>query len=110
MKALSRPELLFCPYKNCGKVFTKPLMLTDSTGILRKTYYACPHCHSKLDIKVEDFHVVHIGKCTGGERTPVKVNCPYSFGHLRTLSENAPIPDECLTCPKLLHCHIKDSL
>jgi len=41
-----------------------------------------------------------------GERTAPKnsLNCPYGFGHLKKLGNNAPIPDECLTCPKMLEC------
>jgi len=107
MKSLPRSELLFCPYEHCGKGFTKPLLLTDSSEILRTTYYACPHCHSKLNIRVENLHVICIEKCEGGERNLVKVDCPYSFGYLKTLKEDDPIPDECLVCPKILQCHVK---
>jgi DNA-directed RNA polymerase subunit RPC12/RpoP len=107
MKALPKSELFFCPYEHCGKGFVKPLILTDSSEILRKTYYACPHCHSKLDIKVEDLHVIRIEKCDGGERVPIKVNCLHNFGYLQTLGENDPIPDECLVCPRILRCYVK---
>jgi DNA-directed RNA polymerase subunit RPC12/RpoP len=108
MKALHKSaEMLFCPYGKCGKGFTKPLMLTDASKILRETYYACPHCHSKLDIVVEDFHIVRVEKCEGGERVLSTVSCPYNFGYLKALSEKDKIPDECLACPRILQCSIR---
>jgi len=30
--------------------------------------------------------------------------CPHSFGYLRTLPRNDPIPDECLICMKVIQC------
>jgi len=109
MKSLSqRFELIFCPYENCGRGFVKPLLLTNPSGVVRETYYACPHCQSKLDIRVENLHVTHVGKCEGGESTSTPVSCPYSLGYLSALQENAPIPDECLTCPKIMRCSIKE--
>lgn len=107
MKALHKAGLLFCPYEKCRKSFVKPLQLTDPSQILRETYYACPHCQSKLDITVEDLHVIRVEKCEDGERTATPVNCPYNFGYLKTLQENSTIPDKCLTCPKILRCSIR---
>lgn len=107
MKALHKSDLFFCPYENCGKGFVKPLLVTNSSRILRETYYACPHCQSKLNIKVEDLHVIRIEKCEGGESTVTPENCPYNFGYLKNLQENASIPDECLVCPKILQCSIR---
>ena len=107
MKALHKSEVLLCPYENCGKGFAKPLLLTDPSEILRETYYACPHCQSKLDITVKDLHVTHIEKCAGGAMAPASVSCPYGFGLLKTLQETVSTPDECLTCLKTLHCSIR---
>ena len=33
--------------------------------------------------------------------------CPHSFGYLSSRPRNAPIPQECLTCPKVLDCTLK---
>ncbi len=107
MKALHKSEQLSCPYGNCGKGFAKPLMLTDSSEILRETYYACPHCQSKLDIVVDGLHVIRVERCEGGEKTVTPENCSYSFGYLKTLQENASIPDGCLICPKILQCSLR---
>lgn len=107
MRALYKSELLSCPYENCGKGFAKPLLLTDPSEILRRTYYACPHCKSKLDITVEDFHVVRLEKCEGGANASIPINCSHGFGYLKNLQENAPIPDECMVCPKIMQCSIR---
>ncbi len=107
MKALPRSELFLCPYGDCGKGFVKPLLLVDSSQLLRETYYACPHCHSKLDVTVEDSNVIRLEKCEGERDDPAPVTCAKSFGHLGTLDENVQIPDECLTCPKILQCSLR---
>ncbi len=107
MKTILKSALLFCPYENCRKGFEKPLQLTNPSLIMRETYYACPHCHSKIDITVEDLHVVRVEKCEDGEHITPPANCPHDFGYLKTLQENVSIPDECLTCSKILQCSIK---
>jgi DNA-directed RNA polymerase subunit RPC12/RpoP len=107
MKALLKPERLFCPYGDCGKGFVKPLLLTDSSQILRETYYACPHCHSKLDITLEDSHAIRVEKCDGEKSASTPVTCAHSFGHLKTLQDNTQIPDDCLICPKILQCSLR---
>jgi hypothetical protein len=30
--------------------------------------------------------------------------CPYGFGNLAKRDKTSPIPDECLSCPKMLEC------
>jgi DNA-directed RNA polymerase subunit RPC12/RpoP len=100
-------DVLFCPYRSCKKKFIKPLQLTDTSKILRETYYACPHCHSKIDIVVEEFHIIRVEKCEGGEKVLSTTTCPHNFGYLKDLHENDEIPDECLLCPKILQCSIR---
>jgi hypothetical protein len=36
--------------------------------------------------------------------TETTQECKYGFGHLRTLPKNAPIPDECYSCDKIIDC------
>jgi len=36
-----------------------------------------------------------------------KRDCLHQFGYLRTLPKNAPIPDECFGCPKIVECLVK---
>ena len=39
------------------------------------------------------------------EKKPAKeTNCKYELGYLRTLPKNTPIPEDCLSCPKIIEC------
>lgn len=81
---------LICPNVECGKVFQKVLMLTDLSKSSKETYYACPHCLTKVEIVVKE------------EEPPLE--CPYYFGFLKTLPKKTSVPDECLTCLKIMEC------
>jgi len=100
---------LHCPYVKCGRVFEKPLVLTDMSKTPRETYYACPYCLSKVEIVVEDekgLSSVSVETSDNPREMP-PLECPHHFGDLKSLPENASIPDECLTCPHLIQCFIK---
>ena len=84
------PNFLTCPNIGCGKTFQKVLILTDLSKKTRTTYYACPHCFSKVEIVVK-------------EEEP-HLECPYYFGFLKMLPKKTAIPEDCLTCPKIIEC------
>lgn len=102
-------EKLHCPYDMCGKDFERPLMITDSSSIIRETYYACPHCQSKLAIHVDDPshpQMVAVGDTLDlGAASPT--HCPHHLGYLKHLPEDAGIPDECAVCPRIIQCFVK---
>jgi DNA-directed RNA polymerase subunit RPC12/RpoP len=100
-------EKLKCPYKGCGKSFEKPAVLTDSTSMPRETYYACPYCNSKLDIIVENMKLVGVRTTEYPKVFDSPAKCAHYFGFLTAIPRDAPIPDECLVCPKVLQCNIK---
>jgi DNA-directed RNA polymerase subunit RPC12/RpoP len=100
-------EKLKCPYKGCGKSFDKPTVLTDSSSMPRETYYACPYCMSKLDIIVENMKLVGVKPTEYPKVFDSPAKCAHYFGFLTALPKDAPIPDECLVCPKVLQCNIK---
>ncbi|MFQ5999573.1 MAG: hypothetical protein ACE5J6_02220 [Candidatus Bathyarchaeia archaeon] len=89
-KIVDMPKPITCPNIRCGKTLQKALVLTDPSKKPRTTYYACPHCFSEVEIVVK-------------EETP-SLECPYYFGFLKTLPKKTPIPDDCLTCPKIIRC------
>lgn len=89
-KIVDVSKSLICPNVECGKVFQKVLILADLSKMPHETYYACPHCFSRVDIAVKE------------EKSPLE--CPYYFGFLKTYPKKTPIPDECLTCPKIIEC------
>jgi hypothetical protein len=100
-------EKLRCPYKGCEKSFDKPTVLTDASTIPRQSFYACPHCMSKLDISTDGARIigVHAAEYPKVFESPAK--CAHFFGFLHSLPEGAPIADECLVCPKVLQCNIR---
>lgn len=94
-----------CPYNECKREFEKPLMLTNLSNTPRETYYACPHCLTKVDVIAKDHGLGSIS-VQPSEKTVGKppAECTHYFGYLNTLSKQATIPDGCLTCFKLLQC------
>lgn len=103
----SRKEKLRCPYNGCGKSFDKPAVLTDSSMVPRENYYACPYCNSKIDIVVEDMKIVRVEATDYPKVFESPAKCAHYFGFLNSIPEDAPIPDECLVCPKVIQCGMK---
>lgn len=104
---------LVCPYENCGKEFKQPVLLFNEAA-LHETYYACPHCHSKLNHILQDAKNFSTVKAVASidakaylckEERPE--NCPHHIGYLKTLPENESLPEGCLTCPKAIVCIAK---
>jgi len=91
----------------CGKTFEKPVLATISCGDLSKTYYACPRCLAKImeasppEVKRKSEKDSESRKVSGGFEENV---CPHFFGFLKKRPKNIPIPDECLTCSKMIDC------
>lgn len=106
---LSVLNRLVCPYVGCRRSFSKPTILTDDSKLPRETYYACPHCNSRLEIFVDDSKktkLVSVERSTDvGEIAPP--HCHHYFGFLQGIGEKTPLPDECLTCPKIMQCFVK---
>jgi len=40
--------------------------------------------------------------------TESSAKCTHQFGYLKRLPKDAPIPDECFTCPKYIRCAFED--
>ena len=84
-------------------------MLIDSLKTPRETYYACPHCHFPLNIMVksgDDLNSVSV-KASKSVKEVAPAGCQYHLGYLKSLGQNAPFPDECLTCPSIVKCVCK---
>jgi hypothetical protein len=100
-------ERLRCPYKGCEKAFGKPSVLTDSSTIPRQTYYACPHCMSKLDVMTEDLKIIGVKPAEYPKVFESPAKCARYYGFLNTLPKEGAMPDECLICPKVLQCTVR---
>jgi len=109
MGFLPQSGKLHCPYAMCKKAFEKPILVTDTSQLVRETYYACPHCRSKVEIVMEDPTHPRLVSVEDvfyiGQMAPAK--CPHYFGYLRDQPDNTNIPDACAVCPKVMQCFIK---
>lgn len=101
---------IVCPYIKCGKFFSKPIELTVRTEGSHEAYYACPHCFSR--VSVSDNLKKGLSEAPQGAlidaskdiRKNDAVNCTRFVGYLKTRPRDSPIPDECLTCSRILEC------
>jgi hypothetical protein len=103
----------------CNGTFQKPLLATVSARGCVKTYYACPRCLSKVgdvkqrkdeDEEEEGERDVSIAiekvKKLAVAKHEDSVKCTHFLGYLKKRSKEAPIPDECLTCDKMIECMV----
>jgi len=104
---LHRMPKLKCPYEGCRKSFERPTILTDPSTTPRKTFYACPHCMSKIDLRVENFRVVDVKATEYAKVFGSPAKCAHYSGFMDAVLRDVPIPDDCLVCPKILQCGIK---
>jgi DNA-directed RNA polymerase subunit RPC12/RpoP len=104
---LHHAEKLKCPYKGCGKQFERPTILTDPSTTPRQSFYACPYCMSKIDIKTENLKVIGIKPMEYNKVFESPAKCAQYTGFLNAMSKDIPIPDDCLVCPKILQCGIR---
>jgi DNA-directed RNA polymerase subunit RPC12/RpoP len=103
----SQDEKLRCPYKGCEKAFEKPTVLTDASTIPRQSYYACPHCMSRLDITTDNMKITSVKPTEYPKVFDSPAKCAHFSGLLNSLPEGAPLPEECLLCPKVLQCNMR---
>ncbi|RJS80620.1 hypothetical protein CW708_00130 [Candidatus Bathyarchaeota archaeon] len=104
----------------CGREFATPILVEDLTSKDTKPYYACPFCLTKIEEtkevkkkkvkrkvkklkkKIEE-HVKEESLKTEGASVK-EHKCPYHFGYLAERPSGQGIPEECLTCDKLVDC------
>ncbi|MEM3874241.1 MAG: hypothetical protein QXU45_03835 [Candidatus Bathyarchaeia archaeon] len=106
----SRHDGLVC--NGCGENFEKPVLATIVSSGSSRTYYACPRCLTKVgDVKPtrhdkggEEEKASTVVVRRSGESVSEGVECKHFFGYLRKRPKNTPIPDECLTCSRMIEC------
>jgi hypothetical protein len=104
-------ELIICPNPKCHKKIKEPILLSNVSATPAEQYYVCPHCFVKLDAvsaqpqKQEE--ELPVEPPEEQEKGPSR--CAGYLGYLASRSEDAPIPKECLICPKVLDCVMKMS-
>jgi DNA-directed RNA polymerase subunit RPC12/RpoP len=95
----------------CKEKFHKPLLATVSSQSGVQKYYACPRCLTKVSVTREQKNeklnekLTMIVRDSKPEReNEKKITCDHSVGYLRIRPKNTPIPEECLTCDKMVDC------
>jgi len=96
----------------CNGTFQKPILATVSSRGCVKTYYACPRCllkvgdvkqHKDEEDKETSISIEKVKKVAVAKHEDT-VKCKHFLGYLKKRSKDAPIPDECLTCDKMIEC------
>jgi hypothetical protein len=93
----------------CAGHYQKPILATMFANGSVQTYYACPHCLAKLDTaKTHEARESKKPSAKPYRRLDVKAvtgtKCKHHLGYLKSRPKNTPIPDECLTCDRMIEC------
>ena len=101
----------------CGEEFDNPLLAMVFADSLVEEYYACPKCLSKVaSIREESVEVAEVDEAEveGEMEEPAALKfessvgedagCAHQLGYLKNRPKNTPIPEECLTCSKMIDC------
>lgn len=94
----------------CGKEFQKPILATNSSNGLIQKYYACPRCLTHVHVesrRQEGERETSVSM--ENPRKPVAkledaAECRHSLGYLNKRPKDTAIPDECLTCRRMVEC------
>ena len=114
-----------CSNSECEMVFANPIIVQDLTSKNESSYSACPYCLTEIMIE-EDSEVEEEKRTVKKKRTiiekaeaqPPKLKpaeqlsleeneCLYHFGYLSQRSRKEEIPEECMTCKKIVECMLK---
>lgn len=94
----------------CGEIFQKPILATVTSSGNVKTYLACPRCIVKVgSVKTEKSEERRsiIGVSERKETSQKEdFQCAHFLGYLKKRSRDMPVPDECLTCGKMIECMV----
>ncbi|MDH7564049.1 MAG: hypothetical protein QHH24_04080 [Candidatus Bathyarchaeota archaeon] len=84
-----------------------PLLATVSSNGNVQQYYACPRCITrvnKADARAREEPRIVVGAARRLEKPREEAGCSHFVGYLNRRPKNMPIPDECLTCSKMVEC------
>lgn len=97
----------------CGGEFQRPLLTTVTSNAVVQKYYACPRCLTEVreerkqqnqSSRESSFSLKNAGRPT--EKPGENVKCDHFFGYLRKRDKNSQIPEDCLTCEKMIECMV----
>ena len=94
----------------CEQEFRRPLVAKILSHGPACTYYACPHCLTEVPRTINQQSKRNRKTCTSEEATSVSAtpegnaDCQHYFGYLKKRPKDTVIPDDCLTCEKMIEC------
>lgn len=100
----------------CNEEFEAPLFAVISSGYLLEEYYACPRCLSRVgsaehnkavetdEAEEKEEKVEKIQELKIEDKREDTVACAHHLGYLKRRPKSTPIPEECLTCTKMIEC------
>ncbi len=93
----------------CGERYHEPFHATIRMKNSDQEYYACPRCLAKVgEITVMDEKEENAQPVTESnvlhDSAKSETGCQHQLGYLRNRPKDTPIPDECLTCIKMVEC------
>jgi DNA-directed RNA polymerase subunit RPC12/RpoP len=96
----------------CGEEFEKPLVAKLSSLGNVRTYYACPRCLTQVqEVKTRR---EERSEESSLEKEPKRIevkseekaNCQHFLGYLKRRPKNTSVPEDCLTCEKMVECMV----
>ncbi len=114
-------QSLTCSNPRCKKDFTNPIIVQVVGSKNKAPYPACPYCLTEI-AKEEALEVEEENSVQETKRALVKQaitqlkevestqppsetrKCPHQLGYLKKRPKGEGIPEECMTCEKLLEC------
>ena len=110
-------ETCTCPNDECGKNFDHPIELTVLSSNPVETYPACPYCMSRIETREEEQRptknttpsmriksILEKEQIKEEKKDTAESSCSHGFGYLKKRPKGTQIPDECLTCQKMIQC------
>lgn len=97
-------ESFECQNPRCKKVFDTPIFIHDLSS--QTTYYGCPFCLTKTEKSYQKRDEAHQLKTPPKEakKKQEAVKCSHFYGYLSQREKGAEMPEECLTCKKMVDC------
>jgi len=109
-------RVTICPNLKCQRKIEEPILLKSLSTAQKEQYYACPHCFTKLEVDIENVQPQKEEETMEKEKPSVELiekeergslECPHHLGYLAKRPKDAPIPQGCLICSKIVKCMLK---
>lgn len=98
--------------ERCERAYEKPVLASVVSSGQTQVYYACPWCLTRVSpVQAEETFCepaspdrADQAKKAATVEKVAAAGCTHYFGYLKKREKDKPIPDECLTCSKMVDC------